>query len=162
MSEINEMKYTNGDSPQNGAGYSELSLISANLQANEIAADSGGTAKKPGAFSKVFSLVSAALVAAVAGIAVLPSNVKVTRAAYEAGATVIYYYIGLDNLQEGDSAELRVTNAFTDRAVTLSAEAVGEVEGLKPDMEYKVSVVSGGKTLDEQKVRTLNESYYAQ
>lgn len=104
---------------------------------------------------KIFCIATAAVIAVTAAT-LLPKNTSAEIISLTVTDTSISYTV---NVSGDDVLELVVYNDFTHRTESLThGENDGKVEGLKPDIRYRVAVVCnsgfGNRTIAEKSVRT--------
>lgn len=109
----------------------------------------------------------AVTIGAVGSISLLPTTTdNIPTASFVELDTTQYgviYYVETSEMDNFEDFSVVVSNYFVDKIDLVSAEEVagngfvGEVVGLKPNMEYKVEIKYKGSTLASQTVHTKTE-----
>ncbi len=152
------------DSLKEWQGYTENKTPSENLQKSEFDfSEPKKTAKrnngknKNGLINKILSFVIAGVSVGVVAVVIPPADGDARFLSVESTDASIKYNLEVD--EKGTDLVLILKNPNTEREIDLiNGENVGEIFGLKPNMEYVLSVreKSGKKTaVDDYNVKTL-------
>ena len=72
--------------------------------------------------------------------------------------TYVFYYVVVQDYDEEMDLSITLQNYFTTRTAQFEGDyASGEFFDLKPNMEYKVLIKNGSRTVAERTIRTLSE-----
>ena len=115
--------------------------------------------------SQVAAVIKAvAVVSVVAVVAIIPildegSDIQLEFLKYGSEDTYIYYYIEVMDYDEDMDLTVSVHNDFVNRTKAIESGFVdGYEDGLQPNMEYKITVKSGWRTIAEKTVWTKKEA----